>query len=191
MSKFHRYIKAIAGASLFTLGAVFVFYQVISIKKVVPLVTDLSTEEEKTENVQCDARTRAAANASSTKWITYHSEYGHYRLDYPAIISQDSDTLPPGVGFGNYPMMIDVSFDDPATYKNSLDFYVQKFAPVGMRLEKKVKIDGYDAFVTSYESDRKWKHDILFAHVIRGDVLFGIRTECVDHERVWDSFHFE
>jgi hypothetical protein len=54
-----------------------------------------------------------------------------------------------------------------------------------------IKIGGYDAIITSNLPDRLHKRDVLFAIIAKDNKLFSIRTECIDHERVWNSFKFE
>jgi hypothetical protein len=125
--------------------------------------------------------------ASTTEWITYHGKEGHYRFDYPATLEQNPDSLPPSVELFHYPIQIDVTTADATVYQNSLDVFLKELIRSGAKLEKRIKIDGFDAIVTSYPD----KPDVLFAEFIKGDTQFGIRTEGLDHERVWSSFHFE
>lgn len=62
-------------------------------------------------------------------------------------------------------------------------------------LEKRIKIDGYDAIVTyaksvydgQEESFKREKKTVF----IKDGILFEINTRGIDHERVWNSFKFK
>lgn len=126
-------------------------------------------------------------------WLTYENKKYHYRFEYPYVLFLNTDSLPPNVSFDNPPMSVSVlaSNADPLFYQNSLDAFLKDSAPTGMRLEKKIKIDGYDAIVTSNLPDREDNSNVLITFFIKDKIFFSIRTQCVDHERVWGSFQFE
>ncbi len=126
-------------------------------------------------------------------WLTYENTYYHYRFEYPYVLLLNTDSLPPNVSFDNPPMSVSVSASnaDPLLHQDSLSAVLKEFAPTGMRLEKRIKIDGYDAIVVSNENDRAEKRGVLLTFFIKDKIFFGIRTQCVDHERVWNSFRFE
>jgi len=58
-------------------------------------------------------------------------------------------------------------------------------------IEKRIKIDGYDAIVTNIVSDfegpDKHQKEVVF---IKDGILFEINTRAIDHEKVWNSFKF-
>ena len=87
-------------------------------------------------------------------WLTYENKAYHYKLDYPYILILNTDSMFPNVQFDNPPFSINVSVssEEFSYYHGSLDKFLQKFAPTGMRLDKRIKIDGYDAMVISNEN---------------------------------------
>ena len=180
----------------------------------VPSVEEEAEEEVVAEEVAanpCDSPTITAEewnekyNTPSTPWLTYHSDRGEYsiydppysqiaegyQIDYPSVLERSPDTHSPEVSLYDYSHMIGVTMVDAGLYQNSLDVLLDTFAPTGMRLEKRIQIDGYDALVTSNAPDREDQRDVFGVDFIRGDTLYGIRTQCLDHERVWNSFKFE
>ena len=126
-------------------------------------------------------------------WLTYENKEYHYRFEYPYVLLLNTDSLPPNVSFDNPPMSVSVSASnaDPLFHQDSLDAFLKDSTPTGMRLEKRIKIYGYDAIVTSNLPDREDNRDVLITFFIKDKIFFGIRTQCVDHERVWNSFKFE
>ena len=145
------------------------------------------------EDPFCGSWSGAATKKYIWKRTSIFSNKEHsYRVEYPAVLALNPDSTLDSISFDDqsHRSSFNVSVIN-ATSFSSLDAFLKEFAPTGMRLEKRIKIDGYDAIITSNSSDRDEKKDILFATFIKDKNLFGIRTQCIDHERIWKSFKFE
>jgi len=208
MSRNQKYIfTAIVGLFL-AVGGFLLWSRYLSPESIFGLSDE---EEEEVAAHPCDTLTMSAVewneayNTPSTPWLTYHSEPGEigmfdprrgvvaegYRIDYPSVLQRSPDTHPPEVVWDDRPHEIGVSVVDAGLYQHSLDVFLDTLAPTGMRLERRIQIDGHDAIVTSNASDREERRDVLFVEFIKGGTLYSIRTQCLDHERVWNSFRFE
>jgi len=152
---------------------------------------------------------------SEREWLIYKDNHFHYVIKYPSglgILPTPISTSTPSIeqerlienggvsftSFGLGVMGVKVytntnftSVEDWLVFKNNKIKLIQ-----AQVLEKRIRIDGYEALVTypkgalpPYEEFPYAKRTVF----IKGDVLFEIWTNFKDeneHQRVWDSFKF-
>lgn len=151
---------------------------------------------------------------STTTWNNYYDENYRFSLDYPSnldinLINNEKINLADSLGGENFIINGGVSFYQKDGYWiivinifdnsdiSSFEKWIEKENKKNENLhqqvviEKRIKIDGYDAIVThivsDFEGPDKHEKKIVF---IKNGILFEINTRYIDHEKVWNSFKF-
>ncbi|MBI3671472.1 hypothetical protein HY249_01605 [Candidatus Azambacteria bacterium] len=120
--------------------------------------------------------------------IYQNKKYGYY-FSYPKNWAL-TDSDPSDVYFGEQmsPVIIRVENTD---FKTAYEWYLKNKSH--LRLEKIIKIGGYEAVVT-HNNDSGGVEEFpeeKSAVFVKDDYLFKLYTSYIDHEKIWENFKFE